>query len=181
MNIFKATAIYKNGQFVFNDANNVIDLNPVNLDAFAPRNAWLLRNILAGTNQVQYAITFQPSSADIADVNTIQGLYVEQDGKGVMIDCISIDNFNTVANGNATDLQRRYGAAPAFVTPTPNNWCITRADDGSATAHSTVTTDYVGQYIGNVRLKQNISGVSIYLVTAYGTMVAIGTDSVAQC
>lgn len=178
--LFQATAIFKNGQYVFNDPNNTIDLNAVNIDAFSPRNAWLLRYIIPGTNQVQYLITFAPSSADLSDSNTIQGLWVEQDGKGVLIDCISLDNFNTVANGTGT-IQRRYGAEPAFTTPTPNYWCITRSDDGSSAAHGKVSTDYVGQYIGNVRLKSNTSGQSVYEVRAYGTMKAIGSDTVAQC
>ena len=178
--LFQATAILKNEQYVFNDPNNVIEFNAVNIDAFSPRNAWLLRYIIPGTNQVQYLITFAPSSADLADSNTIQGLWVEQDGKGVLIDCISLENFNAVANGTGT-IQRRYGAAPAFTTPTPNYWCITRTDDGSTAAHGKVSTDYVGQYIGNVRLKSNTSGQSVYEVRAYGTMRAIGSDSVAQC
>jgi len=178
--LFSATAIYKNGQYVFNDPNNTIDLNAVKIDAFAPRNAWLLRTIVPGTNQVQYLLTFGPSSEELADANTIQGLWVEQDGKGILIDCISLDNFNVVANGTGT-IQRRYGAAPAFATPTPNFWCITRADDGTGAAHDKVVMDYVGFYIGNIRLKTNVSGVSVYEVQAYGTLPALGTDSVARC
>lgn len=178
--LFQATAILKNEKYVFNDSNNVITLNAVNIEAFAPRYAWLLRYLVPGTNQVQYLITFNPSSADLADSNTIAGLWVEQDGKGVLIDCISLDNFIAVANGTGT-IQRRYGAAPAFTTPRGACWRITRADAGTAAAHGDVAMDYIGQYVGNVRLVSNTSGVSVYEVTAYGTMVAIGTDSVATC
>lgn len=177
---FKATAIFKNGKYVFNDPDNEIALNAVSVEAFSPRLVWLLRYLVPGTNQVQYSPTFNPSSADLADVNTLAGLWVEQDGQGVMIDCISIDNFITVANGTGT-IQRRYGAAPAFTTPTGACWRITRADAGTAAAHGDVAMDYIGQYVGNVRLVSNTSGVSVYEVTAYGTMVAIGTDSVATC
>lgn len=176
-NLFTATSIYARSQYVFNDPNNQIDLNAYKIDAFSPRNAWLLRYLVPGTNQVQYLLTFQPTSADLADVNTIQGIYVEQDGKGILIDCISIDNFNLVANGTGT-IQRRYGAAPAFTGPTPTWWCVTRADDGSAAAHGDVTTDYIGQYYGNVRLKTNASGVSVYTFLAFGTVIPVGTDSV---
>lgn len=178
--LFTATAIYTRGQYVFNDPNNQIDLNAYKVDAFSPRNVWLLRYLVPGTNQVQYLLTFQPTSADLADANTIIGLYVEQDGKGTMIDCISIDNFNLVANGTGV-IQRRYGAAPAFTNPTPNWWCVTRADDGSGFAHNDVVTDYIGQYFGNVRLKTNTSGVSVYTFQAYGTVIGVGADSVAQC
>lgn len=176
---FKATAIFKNGKYVFNDPDNEIALNAVNVEAFSPRLVWLLRYLVPGTNQVQYSPTFNPSSADLADVNTLAGLWVEQDGQGVMIDCISIDNFITVANGTGT-IQRRYGVV-TFTTPSAACWRITRADDGTASAHGKVSTDYVGQYVGNVRLVSNISGVSVYEVSAYGTLVAIGTDSVALC
>lgn len=179
--IFPVTAIYKNGQYVFNDPNNVIDINATLLDAFAPRNVWLLRQLVPGTNQVQYLLTFSPTSADLADVNTIQGLYVEEAGKGVMIDCISMDNFNLAANGTTTSVQRRYGAAPAFTTPTPACWRITRADNGSAAAAGTVATDYVGKIYGNIRVVSNTSGVSVYEVTAFGTLVAVKSDSVATC
>lgn len=178
--IFSAIAIYKNGQYVFNDSNNNIAINAPKVDAFSPRNAWLLRYIVPGTNQVQYLLTFQPSSADLLDTNTIAGIYTEQDGKGVLIDCISTDNFITVANGTGT-ITRRYSSAPAFVTPTGSWWCVTRADDGSASAHGDVSTDYVGFYYGNVRLKSNTSGVSVYTFQAFGTPKAIGTDSVALC
>lgn len=175
--LFTATAIYARSRYVFNDPDNQIDLNAYKIDAFSPRNVWLLRYLVPGTNQVQYLLTFQPTSADLADANTIVGIYVEQDGKGVMIDCISIDNFNLAANGTNANLQRRYGAAPAFTTPTATWWCITRADDGSGFAHDRVVTDYIGQYYGNVRLKTNTSGVSTYTFLSYGTVIPIGTDS----
>lgn len=178
--LFQATAIYRNTHYCFNDTQNVIDLNAANIDGFSPRNAWLLRYLVPGSNQVQYQITFEPSSADLTDTNTIQGLWVEQDGQGVLIDCISISNFNDVSNGTGT-IQRRYGAAPAFTSPTGSYWCVTRTDDGSAAAHGDVSTDYVGQYYGNVRVKSNTSGVSVYTFTAFGTVIAIGSDSVAKC
>lgn len=178
--LFTATAIYARSQYVFNDPNPVIDINAAKVDAFSPRPCWLLRQIVPGTNQIQYVLTFQPTSADLLDVNTILGLWVEQDGRGVMIDCISIADFNTVANGTGT-ITRRYSSAPVFTTPTASWWCVTRADDGSGYAHDVVVTDYVGSYIGNVRLKSNTSGVSIYTFQAFGTVVPIGSDSVAQC
>ncbi|HNU13630.1 MAG TPA: hypothetical protein PKI55_04170 [Chitinophagaceae bacterium] len=178
--LVKATAIWRNARYVFNDPNNVIDLNSPKIDAFSPRNVWLLRQLVPGQNQVQYLITFAPSSEQIADANTIQGLWVEQDGQGVMIDCISIDNFNSILNSGG-DLQRRYGAAPAFTSPTPTGYCITRSDDGSASAHQQVTFDYIGQYIGNVRLQSNLSGVSVYRVSAYAAPTPVGSDVIVEC
>ena len=175
--LFTAQAIYSNGQYVFNDPNSVISINSNQIGAFTPRNAWLLRYLVPGNNLVQYLLTFQPSSSDLADINTIQGVYVEQNGRGVLIDCISTANFIAVANGTGV-IQGRYGASPAFTQPVPLWWCITRADDGSSFAHGVVSTDYVGQYFGNVRLKSNASGVSVYTVQAYNTLQPVKNDSV---
>lgn len=179
--LFQATAIYKATHYVFNSPNNVIDLNAPRIGAFSPRNAWLLRQLVPGQNQVQYLLTFNPSSEQLTDPNTLQGLYVEQDGSGVLIDCISIADFNSVANGTTTTITPRYGTAPAFTTPTPNYWCVTRTDDGSGYAHSQVVMAYVGQYIGDVRMKSNVSGVSVYTFAAYGIPTPIGSDSLAIC
>jgi hypothetical protein len=178
--LFTAIAIYKNGHYTFNDPNNQIAINSPQIDGFSPVNAWLLRYIIPGQNQVQYLLTFEPSSADLADPNTIQGVYVEQDGQGVLIDCISVAQFILVANGTGT-IQRRYGAAPAFTGPTPVLYCVTRADDGSASAAGSFSTAYVGQYVGNIRLKSNVSGISVYEILSYTTPKAIGSDSVATC
>lgn len=180
--LFQATAIYKANHYVFDQPNvRVIDFNAPRIGGFSPRNAWLLRYIVPGQNQVQYLLTFEPSSEQLLDTNTLQGLYVEQDGLGVMVDCISVANFNAVANGTVAGLTPRYGTAPAFVTPEALYWCITRSDDGTATDHSIATTDYVGQYIGNMRMVSNISGVTTYRMLAYGTPIAIGSDVLYLC
>lgn len=178
--LFTAIAIYKDGHYVFNDSNNSIAINSPQIDGFSPVNAWLLRYIIPGQNQIQYLLTFDPNSAQLADANTIQGIYVEQDGQGVLVDCISTAQFIAVANGTGT-IQRRYGAAPAFTGPTPTWYCVTRADDGSAAAHGDVATDYVTQYIGNVRVKSNVSGVSVYTFQSFTVPIAIGSDSIAVC
>lgn len=178
--LFTALAIYKDGQYVANDPNNEIAINAPKIDGFSPRNVWLLRQILPGQNQIQYLLTFDPTSEELLDANTLQGIYVEQDGEGVMIDCISMDDFITVANGTGA-ITPRYGSAQAFTGPSTGIWCITRTDDGSTSAHSTVCTDYVGQYVGNIRLKSNITGVSVYVMTAYGTPKAMKSDSIIEC
>lgn len=175
-----ATCIWTLGHYTFNDPQNVISINAADVAAFSPVNGWLVRNMVPGNNQVQYNLTFDPTSADLADVNTIAGVYIEQDGKGALIDAISISNVILVLNGTGT-IQRRYGAAPSFTTPTPLWYCVTRSDDGSGSAHDDVVTDYVSQYIGNVRLKTNTSGVSVYTFQAFGLPKAIGSDTVAQC
>lgn len=180
--LFQATAIYKATHYVFDDVNTrVIDFNAPRIQGFSPRNVWLLRQIIPGQNQIQYLLTFEPSSEQLLDSNTLQGLYVEQDGMGVMIDCISIANFNAVANGTLGGITPRYGAPPAFTSPTPLYYCVTRSDDGTGFDHDTFVMDYVGQMIGNVRLTSNVTGVSIYRFQAYGTPRPIGSDVIALC
>lgn len=180
MGLFLATAIYKDGRYTFNEANNVIDINSLGISAFTPRNVWVLRTIIPGQNQVQYNITFTPTSDQLADTNTIQGLYLEQDGEGVVIDCISITNFNAAANTGSA-ITARYSTPPAFTNPVALYYCVTRADDGTAYAHGVISTDYVNQYFGNVRLKSNTSGVSVYTFQSYNVPVAIGSDTIVQC
>ena len=180
--LFSATAIYKATHYVFDDVNSrVVTFNAPRIQGFSPRNVWLLRQIIPGQNQVQYLLTFEPSSADLADTNTLQGIYVEQDGQGVMIDCISIANFDAVANGTLGGISPRYGAPPAFTTPTPLYYCVTRSDDGTGYDHDVFVTDYVSQYIGNVRLTSNVTGVSTYRFQAFSAPRAIGSDTIALC
>jgi hypothetical protein len=180
MGLFLATAIYKDGRYTFNEANNTIDINSLGISAFTPRNVWVLRTLIPGQNQVQYNITFAPTSDQVADANTVQGLYLEQDGEGVVIDCISITNFNAAANTGSA-ITGRYATPPAFTNPSALYYCVTRADAGTGSAHDKVVMDYIGQYIGNVRLKTNTSGVSVYTFQSYYLPVAIGNDTVAQC
>jgi hypothetical protein len=176
--LFSAVALYKAPHFTAYDSNNVITFNSDQIAAFTPRNVWLLRYLVPGQNQIQYLITFEPTSAQLLDVNTVTGVYVEQNGLGVVVDCISVANFINAAD-NAGSVTQKYPAGlPAFVGPTSIAWCISRADDGSGFAHDNVVTDYLNQYSGNVRLRSNISGVSHYIVFSYTQIIAIGADVV---
>lgn len=177
--LLAATALYKAPHFTAYDSNNQITINADRIMAFTPRNAYILRYLVPGQNQIQYLITFEPTSAQLLDVNTLQGIYVEQDGQGVVIDCISISNFVTAVDTGGTITARYGGTITVFTSPTAIAWCISRADDGSGFSHDNVVTDYLNQYAGNVRLRSNISGVSHYIVFSYTQIVAIGTDSVS--
>lgn len=180
--LFQATAIYKATHYVFDDPNaRVVSFNAPRVSGFSPRNVWLLRQIIPGQNQVQYLLTFDPTSDQIADGNTLQGVYVEQDGLGVMIDCLSVGNFNAVANGTLGSITPRYFTPPAFTTPAAVYYCITRSDDGTGAAHDDLIMDYVGFYIGNVRLTSNVTGVSTYRMQCYGAPSPQGSDVVTLC
>lgn len=167
------TCLYKAPHFTGYDSNNVITLNADNVLAFTPRPAWIKRYLVPGQNQIQYLLTFEPTSADLADPNLLQGVYVEEmPGLGVVIDSISVVDTNNALNGTSS-ITPRYGAGiPQFTTPTAIAYCLSRADDGSAYAHGQVSTQYVGQYAGNVRLRSNISGISHYILFSYTFPIA---------
>ena len=167
-----AVAIYKAPHFTGYDTNNVITLNGDRVQAFTPRPAWIKRYLVPGQNQIQYLLTFEPSSADLADPNTLTGVYIEQDGQGVVIDCISVVNLNAALNGTGSITQTYAGGIPLFVSPTAVAYCLIRADDGSAYAHGQVSTAYVGQYWGNIRLRSNVSGISHYTIFSFSFPVA---------
>lgn len=173
-----AVALYKAPHFTAYDSNNQISINVDRIQAFTPRPVWILRYLVPGQNQIQYLITFEPTSQQLLDSNTLLGVYVEQDGQGVVVDCISVSNFVTAADNSGSLTQRYPGGIPAFVSPTAIAWCISRADDGSGFSHDQVVTDYLNQYAGNVRLRSNISGVSHYIVFSYTQIIAIGADVV---
>jgi len=176
--LLTATALYKAPHFTALDANNVITINVDRIMGFTPRNAWISRYVVPGQNQVQYLVTFEPTSQQLTDPNTLQGIYIEQDGQGVVIDCISVSNFVTAADTSGTITARYGGAIPAFVAPTAIAYCLVRADDGSAYSHGLVTSDYVGQYVGNIIMRSQVSGISHYNMFSYTVPVAIGSDSI---
>lgn len=176
--LISAVALYKAPHFTAYDANNVITINVDRIMAFTPRPVWIKRYIVPGQNQIQNLITFEPSSADLLDPNILQGVYIEQDGQGVVIDCISVTNFVTAADNSGTITQRYPSGVPLFVSPTAIAYCVVRADDGSAGSHGLVSTDYVTQYIGNVQLRSNTSGISHYILFAFSFPIAIGTDTI---
>lgn len=168
-----ATCLYKAPHFTGYDSNNVITINADNVLAFTPRPAWIKRYLVPGQNQIQYLLTFEPSSADLADPNTLQGVYVEEmPGLGVVIDSISVTDTNNALNGVSGITPRYGGGIPLFTTPTAIAYCLVRADDGSAYAHGQVSTQYVNQYYGNVRVRSNVSGISHYILFSYTFPIA---------
>lgn len=171
--LLAAVALYKAPHFTGYDSNNVISLNADNILAFTPRPAWIKRYLVPGQNQIQYLVTFEPSSADLADPNTLLGVYIEEmPGMGVVIDCISVANLNSALNGVGTITQNYASGIPAFTTPTAIAYCLSRADDGSSYAHGQVSVQYVGQYYGNIRLRSNVSGISHYILFSFTFPIA---------
>ena len=170
--LLSAVALYKAPHFTAYDPNNVISINVDRIQAFTPRPAWIKRYIVPGQNQIQYLLTFEPSSADLLDPNILTGVYIEQDGQGVVVDCINVANFIAAADGAGTIIQTYPAGVPLFITPSALAYCLVRADDGSTAAHGKVSTDYVTQYYGNIRLRSNVSGISHYILFSFTFPVA---------
>jgi hypothetical protein len=105
--LIAAVAIYKATHFT---PNETISINALRLQGYSPRNAWVKRYLVQGQNQVQYLLTFEPSSAEVLDPNILQGLYIEVDGVGVVIDCTSVADFVSTVNGDQAALTRRYAS-----------------------------------------------------------------------
>lgn len=176
-NLIGAYAIYKAPHYTGDDLNNQIAINVERLNAYTPRAAYLLRYLVPGQNQIQYLLTFEVSSIQLLDANTLQGVYIEQDGIGVLIDCVSVTDFITNANAG-TNPTRRYGAGiPAFVNPSISSYCISRLDDGTGSAVNQFVMDYVGRILGQT-VYSHISNATRYNVTSYHPIVTIGTDIV---
>lgn len=170
--LLPVVALYKAPHFTGYDSNNVISLNADLIQGFTPRPAWIKRYLVPGQNQVQYLLTFEPSSADLADPNILTGVYIEQNGLGVVVDSINVTNLTNALNGTGNVTQTYPAGIPLFTTPTAVAYCLSRADDGSAYAHGQVSTQYVNQYVGNPRLRSNISGISHYILFSYVFPVA---------
>lgn len=170
--LLPVVALYKAPHFTGYDSNNVISINADLVQAFTPRPGWLKRYLVPGQNQIQYLLTFEPSSADLADPNLLTGVYIEQNGQGVLVDSISVANLTGALNGTGSVIQTYAGGIPLFTTPTAIAYCLSRADNGSADAHGLVSQAYVNQYVGNVRLRSNISGISHYILFSYTFPIA---------
>lgn len=178
--IISAFALYKATHYTGNDSNNEIGINVSKLQGFSPRFAWLKRYIVPGQNQVQYLLTFEVNSIEQLDSNTLSGVYIEVSAEGVLIDCISIDNFIAAADGTGVITRQYAGGVPAFTSPTPTAYCLVRSDAGTASAANQVVMDYVLQMIGNVSIRSTFSGVSHYSFSSYTIPKPIGNDLITS-
>jgi len=187
-NLVNAYVLYNGttGQYV-GDQALTITINCDRVRAFSPRPVWLKRFLAPGDGTVAlYEPTFNPSSAELLDPNTLSGFWIEQDGQDIMIDITNINAFQQACNACCgsvpTVIANLYAGAPtAFTALSVTTLCIYRFDDGSAGAHDAFAADYVGQYIGTAVMRSNFSGTSHYTITTYWTIASfplIKTDTV---
>lgn len=185
--LVQAYIIYNAHSNTYVNDGSVITLNCDRLMSYTPRACWLQRWLPAGDgSNIIYQLTFNLSSADQTTygTNLIQGLYVEQDGQGIMIDVQDLPTFLNGCDaccGGATGMMTRfYTTIPLFVNPTEQVYCIDRSDDGSAGSVNQFTNDYASQFHGNIKVRSNISGTTEYQVTSFTGYppIAQGTDVV---
>lgn len=166
--LLAVVALYKAPHFVGFDVNqNQISLNSMLVGPFTPRAVWIKRYLVPGQNQIQYLLTFEPTSADLLDPNILSGVYVEENGMGVVVDCISVSNLVAALNNGTGYTQQYTTGVPLFTSPTATAYCLVRVDDGSGYAHAKVETDYVTSYTGNIIRRSYFSGVSHYTLNSF--------------
>lgn len=172
------------------DQGKTIQINCDRMRAYSPRPCYLLRRLMPGDGtQQQVLMTFDASSDELADANTLQGFAIEVDGQDSVIDITTWEALINACNCPDCDtpdgnpVASVYSGAPtAFNPPTLKKYCIDRLDDGSGYAIDKMVTDYVGQYVGNIKHICNtaVEGgyESTYQVQAYKKPSAIGDDVV---
>lgn len=186
----QAYLIYNAQSNSYVDDGTLVTINCERLQSFTPVKVWLQRWLAAGDGTlVETQITFDVNSVDLTQygANLIQGVYIEQDGAGMIIDIASAATLLDACNACCDDspvatLTRFYtGGIPSFSNPVSANFCITRLDDGSASAHNEAALAYAGSFQGSIKLVSSLSGTSRYQVVSYTGWppAARGTDIVA--
>lgn len=189
-NLVNAYVLYNGTTGIYvGDQGLTISINCERLQAFSPRPVWLKRFLAPGDGTVLlYEPTFNPSSAELLDPNTLQGYWIEQDGQDVMIDVTTQAAFQAACDACCgavpSIIANTYGGAPtAFAPLTLNTLCITRLDNGSAGDHDAAASAYVGLYVGKFIMRSTFSGTSKYTITTYfssTTFPTQGSDTVAN-
>jgi hypothetical protein len=168
------------------DQNSTVQINCERLQAYSPRPVWLLRYLAPGDGtDILYQPTFSVTSAQLLDTNTLQGFWIEVDGKDIIIDVQNSTVFSTACNaccGSNPIIARFYtNGIASFVPLTGNTFCITRSDAGDTAAHSQVALDYMTNIYSNPIRTYWFSGTSRYQVQSfYTTLNPVGTDTVAS-
>lgn len=175
-NLVNAYVIYNGTTGIFvGDQGVTISINCERLQAFSPRPVWLKRFLAPGDGTViLYEPTFNPSSEEVLDANTLVGMWIEQDGQDVMVDVTTIAAFQAACDACCGTvpaiIANNYGGnTPDFAPLTLNTICITHLDGGSAGDHDAFAALYVTRYVGRAILRSSFSGVSKYTLTTYYT------------
>lgn len=189
-NLVNAYVLYDGltGIYVGNDSPApVISINCERLAAYSPRPVWLKRMPGPGDGTViLYELTFNPTSQETLDTNTLQGMYIMQDEQGVMVDVTTVAAFQAACDACCgavpAIIASNYNGAPTAYAPLGlNSLCIFRSDDGSAGAHDDFSADYAGQFVNTAMIRSSFSNLTHYTIQSYWTAANFpvqGTDLV---
>lgn len=192
MSLAQVQVLFRRNGFVGNDpTNNVAVINCNLLSSYSPRPGWLVRQKDGRSPDILYWLTFDPDSSAFGDANTIQGFWLEEtsESEGMFVDIVSAEDLVEACNCVNCDspdgnlIPGRYGGGiPAFVTPSPVTYCLTRVKtilQGGAnlTNIQQVVMDYTGQ-LENLRVFSFNAGSGAIKMqgTSYSVPLPIGAD-----
>lgn len=191
MSLAQVKVLFRRNTFVGNDPDNIVPVNCNLLSSYSPRPGWLVRFKDGRSPDIQYYLTFDPDSAAFGDANTIRGFWLEQtsESEGMFVDITTQDALVEACNCVDCDtpdgnlVPGVYGSGvPAFVTPTPVTYCLTRintlAQGGvNLTVVQQIVMDYTGQ-LENLRVFNYNSGTGALKMqgTSYSRPAPIGAD-----
>jgi hypothetical protein len=166
-----------------------VSINCERLQAYSPRPCWLLRLPAPGDGTIiLYEPTFNPTSDQLLDTNTLQGMFIIQDDQSIIVDVTTVAAFQAACDACCgtvpSIIANNYGGSPTAYSPvTLTTLCIYRLDNGSAGAHDAFAADYVGNYVGTAVMRSNFSNTSHYTIQSYWTLaqftkLLIGTDTI---
>lgn len=166
-----------------------VSINCERLQAYSPRPCYLVRQAAPGDGTIiLYEPTFNPSSDQLLDSNTLQGMFIIQDSTSIIVDVTTVASFQAACDACCgavpTIIANNYaGSPPNFSPVTLTTLCIYRLDDGSAGAHDAFADDYVGNYVGTAVMRSNFSNTSHYTIRSYWTLaqftrLLIGSDTI---
>lgn len=187
MDLIQARKLWENGTFV-GDCATVFSFPCGRFTGSTPRLAWLVPN--SGCCGTPEGWTLQlnspyPTLAENTAHGILQGVWLEYDGIGVLIDATDVANVVTLCNeccGEASAATARYnGTFPSVADIEPTLFTVVREDEGSQLAFQRAMLDYLGQYIeGTFQRTGYAGGESTYTMQSRGTVTPIGDDTVTE-
>lgn len=185
MKFVKMKKLFENGLFVGDCVANYAIVSCELMSGGTPKICWLKREQLCcGDNGVNYTLTF----ADPSDADALVGVWITQDGKGVMVDAADLNEIlaecEKCCDGDAVEPTTTYtdddglSTFPAITGGAVVAYCITRADDGSIGAQQKFDLDYYGRY-KTAKLFSASGTSSKYDVTSVAKPTVVLTDTIA--
>lgn len=184
MDLIQARKLWENGTFV-GDCPTLFSFPCGRFSGGTPRLAWLVPQPGCCGSPEGWTLQLNspyPTLVENTANGILQGVWIEYDGYGVLIDAITVANVTDICNeccGEASVVTPRYnGVFPSVADIEPTLWTIVRTDEGSQLSLQRAMLDYLGQYIeGTFARTGYAGGDSTYTMQSTGTVHPIGTDT----